>query len=408
MPRYGKHLKEQSQRYGSRKTYQALRENFETGRMDRNGWSLREMAESFLGDGWEEKLRRHRTRPGFGELNDVALTEGTEAMDASNFAAISGQLLIDRVRDKYQLATQIGDQMFDVDKITHNLGTHIEPYMSRVKNKSSIVNQGMPYPATSFEAGTFTYPAPRKRGDICRLSMEMIFADRTNQARQTADSVGTITGVDVELERMAVAIGIINNHTWNDTAYNTYLTTGAWVNAINTFTFNDWNDWNAITQLFTNMVDIGTGLPIQINPTDVFVMPAKLWNTKRILNATEVRVGNITSGAGTQTVGPNPIAQAGMNPLTSPYARQVAINGIPELNVSGAFTAAQADTIMLAGEFKKAFVWREVYPLQLTTAPPMSPAEFEADIVLQVKASVFGVAAVRDPRYVFRGYNSNA
>ena len=83
--------------------------------------------------------------------------------------------------------------------------------------------------------------------------------------------------------------------------------------------------------------------------------------------------------------------------MTSPHARRLLI----ESGVSASLT----DSYVLLGDFKKTFIWREAKPLTVVEAPANNPREFEQDIALAVKASLMGVAAVRDPRFVVLGYN---
>ena len=52
------------------------------------------------------------------------------------------------------------------------------------------------------------------------------------------------------------------------------------------------------------------------------------------------------------------------------------------------------------GDFKKAFVYRENWPVQVMQAPTNSQDEWDRDIVAQFKGTERGVAAVLDPRYV--------
>lgn len=395
MARLGLSLREAVHKHGRQNAYLALRENVSTGKVDlKRDLSLKEMATSFLGDNWEPRLRAW-------SQGGMAVRESAEAVDASHFAAITGQLLVDTVREKYTLATQIGNEIFTTMPITNgNLTTQREPWLSRVKDSLSNVQQGMPYPTTSFDPQYVDYPAPEKFGEICNVTFEMIFSDLTSQALESAESVGEMTGLEEEYRKLKVFLGLVNNFSWNGTTYNTYLASGAWVNKQTGFTLTDWRSVNSVEQLFAQITDPVTGKPIEIDAKDLFVMPIARYSAKRILNATEVREGDINTTPGTQTISGNPL-DTNYRVLTSKHARKVSID-------SGTYTAAQTDTITVWGDFKKAFAWRQVYPMKTTQAPPQNPWEFAQDIVMSVKTSNYGVACVRDPRFAQLAYNSAA
>lgn len=410
MSSLGRNLREQVQKVGVSTTVQALREGIREKKIRREDFSLRETAQAFLGDNWYGRLEEYR---GQTAGRGVALRESETAVDASNFTSISGQLLVDVVREKYELATKVGNEMFSVQPITNgNLGPHTEPGLRRVKDKPKKVNAGQPYPHAFFDGDAVTYPAPNKYGEICNVTMEMIFADLTGQAIESAESVGDIVGLGEEYEKLAVALMLAGGtFAWNGTTYNLYAATaavtGGWANRLTDFTLTDWRSMNRVEQLFAQMMDPATGKPIRIDVKDMLVMPAARYNAKRVLNATEVREGDITTGGGTQTVGANPL-ESDYRILSSPHARNLCINGEEDIVAAGSFTAAVTDTMILVGDFKKAFVYRQVYPMKTTQAPPLNPLEFNQDIVLSVKGSRYGVACVKDPRYVAQCYNSSA
>ncbi len=394
----GMKLREQVQAHGVAKTLLILDEGLKSGAIRDEDFSLREMAQAFLGDAWAAKLREHQ----------IKLKEGgsSTGIDASGFTAITGQLFVDRVKAKYKLATFVGDQLFSVEPVTNgNLGTYKEPYLSDVATDPGIVNQQEPYPSAVFGAQYVEYPAPRKYGHICRVTFEMIFSDLTGQAKSSADSTGTRTGLWVEKQRLQVVSSIVNPHSWNGTAYSTYQATTPWINKITDFTLDDWTDVNRIEQLFAQMLDPVTGEPIDIDVKQVLTVPTLKYTLKRILHATQTRSGDITTGAGNQTVAGNPL-ETDYSVLVSKHLRKMLIAAAAAGGL--ALTAAVADTVTFWGDFKKALVWREVFPHRVVQAPPMSPEEFNQDIVMQIKSNVMGVAGVRDPRFLCWAYNSSA
>lgn len=402
MARIGLKLREAVKAHGVKTACQVLREGIEQKRISRDDISLRELAQSMIGDNWESHLRAVARRAANSPLE---LRESIDAVDSSGFHAITGQLLVDEVREKYKLATMVSDQMFRVIRVTNgNLGEHVVPYLSDTIDDPGIVSQAQQYPQTTFQGQYITLAAPEKYGRICAVTFEAIFADLSKQIIESAGSVGKRVGLWVEKKRLRVALGLDNNHKWNGTSYNTYLTSGTpWKNALTDFVLTNWTSINTLEQLFAAMLDPVLNEPIEIDGAGMLVMPTLKYTAKRIISATEVRSGDITTGSGHQVVSANPL-DGGYSLMTSKHARrQLRTYG------SGTFSSDPiADSLVLFGDFKKAFYWREVFPAQVTQAPPQSPAEFNQDIVTQVKANVFGVAGVWDPRYVVRAYNAAA
>ena len=68
--------------------------------------------------------------------------------------------------------------------------------------------------------------------------------------------------------------------------------------------------------------------------------------------------------------------------------------------IANSVSAANADVRWFIGNFQKAFMYMENWPITVAQAPVNAQAEFEQDIVLQWKASERGVVAIEDPRFV--------
>jgi hypothetical protein len=386
---------------GVRVAGEVLREAIRDKKIAKEDISLREMAQSLIGDGWEGHLRNVATR---GAESPMAFRESVDAVDSSGFSSITGQLLVDEIKDKYKLATFVTDQMFRTIKVTNgNLGTHVVPYLTDVVDDPDTVQQGQKYSETSFQGQYITLAAPAKFGRICSVTFEAIYSDLTKQILDSAGSVGRRVGLWVEKKRLRVALGLDNNHVWNGTSYNTYQAATPWINSKTDFTLTDWKSIQTLELMFSKILDPVLNEPIEIEGAQWLTVPSLRYTAKRILNATEVRSGDITTGTGDQLVSANPL-DGSYQLLTSKHMRRQALT----YGSATWDTEPKADTINLFGDFKKAFYWREVFPMQTVQAPPMNQAEFEQDIVLRVKANVFGVAGVWDPRYVIRAYNASA
>lgn len=371
-----------------------LREAIKTKKINPDRLSILGLAQGIIGDSADTIRRGIKAY-----INNPFNVREQTVVDSSNFAAITGQILLDRVRQKYELATQIGKLIFATESTGSNLQTYREAVVSRIPEFSETVEQAMSYPARQFSQQYIDYPAPTKFGHQCNITLEAVLSDLTRQIYEMADSVGEMTGWDEERRKLRVFLGIVNNFSQNGTAANTYRTSGSWINSLSDFTLLDYRSINRLEQTLRNQTDPVTGLPLASYIKDFFVMPTQRYTAKRILNATEVR----SSGTSTNDllVSGNPI-DANINMLpTSQYVQVLA-------DAEGGFTSAQADSIVIAGDFNGAFVWREVFPVHTEQLPPNNERSFDRDIVYSVKASGMGVAGVREPRKVVFAYNSSA
>ena len=99
-----------------------------------------------------------------------------------------------------------------------------------------------------------------------------------------------------------------------------------------------------------------------------------------MVEATEVRR---TAADGTVTVSGNPHRR--LEVLSSPF--------LDELGEAG-----RRDWYL--GDFKRQFVWTEVWPVQTFLQRSDGPAAFERDVALRVKARYFGGVSATDTAFV--------
>jgi len=402
MKSLGKKLKEFGQQNGLAKTKQYFSESIAKGDINPRGISLRGLAEGIIGDDWADQLNRFNGP-------DRVFMEATEAVDASNFAAITGQILITTVHEKYKLASFIGDQLVSSIPAGQNLSSEIIPWLSDISPSPDTVQPGMPYPQTQFSGNYVRIPAIEKVGRICAITAEMIYSDKTAQALASAESVGNYCGLVREERILNTVLGLTNNYVYgtaagSESTLNTYSTTAqsgmtyGFINKVGSYALSNWASINTLEQLFYQMKDPNTGKPIDIfGPgMQMLVMPFQKYSASRILNpATTTKNGPYaTSGDVEQLESPNPLDN-NYGILTSAHARN--------LLVTSGISATNADKYVYLGNFKKAFVWREAKPMEVVQAPANNWAEFNQDIAVAIKASWWGSAGVMDPRYVVQG-----
>lgn len=360
-------------------------------------FSIRDLAESLIFDDSGEPIGRQwierldpRSRGGF-----VNLMEAFEGVDVSAFSNITGQIFYNATLEGYNQAAFVGDQLFTT--IPTKLSGEKIPGVTAVATPDGglEVHPGMPYPQAGFAEDYIETPATVKNGLIISVEKETIFFDRTAQVLERARQVGEVVRRDKEKRQLKVAMGRVNNFKWRGTSYNTYQTATPWINVKATNGVdagNGWTNVDASEQLFADMLEPNISEPITIEPNAILHMPARRHHWRRVIGATELRT---ITGAET-TIGRNTVDPYTL--IESKFAYRILIDE--------GETAANAADYWFHGNFKKAFVHMENWPLTVVQAPLNSEAEFSQDVVVRWKASERGVAAVREPRAAVWNYEA--
>lgn len=403
--------------------------------------SIRDLAENIVGPDWAHKMQVAMVNPYASPYMNPGLYRGSESGDAvsgSTFSAITGNLLIDKIRQGYNAASFIGDQLVETIPVTHgNLDTIKEPWLgdigtpaglmtSLTDEDEDLVDEGKEYQASDFQGNYVLLARPKKHGRRCDVTFEMIYADRTRQAYEKANSVGKrvrrikeyrilkcVAGITVGYRFSYNGTAELSSPTYVETDANTNSAYPRWVNHLDSTPLTNWADLNSVEQLFNQMRDPNTGEPLDIDADTILVMPSNLHNARHIIHATGIRTGpggSTSTSNSASTVNYSSSDLKPYNILTSKYLYKLMTTSglaIPSQDYVDdgntlTVTAAQAADFWWVGNFKKAFYYREVYPLRTVQAPPQNPLEFDRDIVLSVKAQEYGVAGIQDPRYVVR------
>lgn len=370
-------------------------------------FSLRGLAEATMGENWQERFKAGSAMIHRGG----SLLENVAAVDVSSFSNITGQLLVDRIRDVYDSPQFIGDKLFEVAPVVGgNLGTHREPWLSRVKDDPGLLAPQQEYPETEFSEQYIDLPAVERRGLRCSVDLTMIVADKTKQAMQRAEDVGFRLRFNREERQLRVVAGLVNNFKYMGTSYNTYGTSGLWINKVTSNTVLDYRGITNMELLFSNMVDLVTGKAIIIDPSKMMVLcvPSKLPELKIAFHGARTRSGQYpTSGAASNALvdfdGRPSIFEVDYPIVSSAILYRLLVDSAPN---GAAISASNAKEYVWMGNFQKAFVYREVMPFTTAQAPPGNPEEFLRDIAVQVKAMEWGVAGVQGPQQVVQSINS--
>ncbi len=363
-----------------------LCENLEAGRIRTDQLSIRDLFEAFVPNGRELLYEISFRRSGG---NRAALLEASQAVATGDFSNITGQIIYNRVREKYQDPTLLWPELCETQTTEFLNGERI-PSIGRIGDKAEKVEEGMPYPMVGLnEEWTDTKPTV-KHGFIVPITREAIVADRTAMLLKVAGEGGRWAGVLKEKEVIDVATGQINNYNRNGTSTNTYLTSGAYINSQTGNALDgSANEWRAIEKadlLFDAITDPNTSEPIGIPPNPQMLVPSALLKTaERIVNATGVQTVDMRTNATTiRTDGQNPLGTRRPQILSNQYVK----------------ARTSSTTQWFYGDFKRAILYMEVWGIETTQAASNSDVEFLQDIWARHKVSYRGIAQMYEPRFL--------
>lgn len=261
---------------------------------------------------------------------------------------------------------------------------------------------GAPHARTTLTERYAVTPETKNKGIAIEVTREAVMFDETAQVLQVAEQVTDRVRLRKEKAILDMVLGVTSSYNYGGTAYATYSAvkdaTHPWANIIGSNPLTDWHDVDEALDLFTMMVDPERGEPIAIAGSQLLVMPQRLLNARRILDAAEVRAETNT-GADT-TIGGNPIrGQFELLP-SSPwlYNRATAAKGL-------ALSAANAKDLWLMGDFQRAFAYMENLPLTIIRATPSDYIMADHGLVAAIFLDEMGIPAVLEPRCVVKCKN---
>ncbi|MCA8989399.1 MAG: hypothetical protein KDA78_17245, partial [Planctomycetaceae bacterium] len=242
--------------------------------------------------------------------------------------------------------------------------------------------------------------AEAKQGRILSINEELIAFDQTGEINRRAMALGHY--LRQERER-AIVRGVTDADVSNGkyvyrpdgVGTSLYQTDGShrnWIGSGNTTStgfatampLEDWTDVETAlhyraTEVRDDRID-GESRPV-IAPAKVVLVPEGLRGTARsIVNSTEVTVVN----------------ESGEMSMANPFGGMLQVLSSPFIDEQG----GSAGKDWYLGDFKRQFVWTEIWPVQTFLQRSESEAAFERDVVLRVKARYFGGISAVDTVYV--------
>ncbi|HYE19100.1 MAG TPA: hypothetical protein VEA69_11685 [Tepidisphaeraceae bacterium] len=379
-------LKRQCELNGTSATVEHLSEALAAKHIRPDDFSLRDLAEAFMGVEWVNSLH-----PKAGKWS-AALTEAVAYSDMSN---ITGQIIFSKINEGYE------DPAFVFQKEIPVVQSDIQdmekiPGMSRIGDEASVVLEGNAYPYVGFSEDYIEVAAKQKRGMIVQLTKELIFGDRTGLVLKRAKDAGYQAGLNLEKRcidafidenggAVSAALGGHRYH-WKGTSYASFQASTPWVNVQTSNALVDWSDVEAALLRFAGITDPYTGEPINVMARDIVVTPQNMMTARRVLEATEIRThagGYATSGNLMDTSSINPLAGMGFRVISSQLLA----------------ARAATDTDWWLADVKNVVNRFVNWDITTEEAPANHPDAFNRDIVLQVKVTVKDAVSVVDPRY---------
>jgi len=363
---------------GAEQTASHLREALEAKQIKAEDFSIRELAEHLIPDG-----REFVNMLAPGKSGGISMLS-ENAVKTTDFGNITGPVIYSKVNEGFKNPLFIGDSLVDVIP-TQFSGERI-PAIGQMGDKAESVTEGQPYPMVGLNEDYIDTAATVKKGLIIPVTKEAIFFDRTGLLLRRCAEVGYWLGVNKEKRIINTVTGQTgyNNYNWKGTTSNTYNAASPWANSQSN-TLTDYKDIEDAQLLLDAMTDPSTGEPIMVMANAILVPTALKYTAARILNSTEVRVGD---GASTtvQTISQNPLSGQSFAILSSQYVKSITTSA----------------STWYFGDFKRAFAYMQNWPLTVSQSAENSEVDFTNDIVLRYKASERGVAQVIEPRCVVK------
>lgn len=325
----------------------------------------------------------------------TTLTESNPGVGTNLFQVVTGELIGRKVIEGYE-----DDSGFIGDKL-------VTVMPSRWRNQKiagfkalagpAEVPEGHPYEESSFEE-KYVATEEAKQGRILSINEELIAFDQTGEINRRAMALGyylrqerertivrAVTDADVAAGKYVYRPGGSGQQLYKANGSNRN-----WVGVGNTTSTDydaavplvDWTDVEEVlsyraTEVRDDRID-GTQRPI-VAPVKQMLIPENLRGTARsIVNSTQITV---TSGDN-QTTFANPIQNL-VEVLSSPFIDE---------------QGGQALNDWYIGDFKRQFVWTEIWPVQTFLQRNESHAAFDRDVILRVKVRYYGgISAVDTP-----------
>jgi hypothetical protein len=344
----------------------------------------------------------------------VSLFEaGNSAVQPSQFIDISawdnsvGGLIEAKIIEGFETPEYIGEKITRPDPRKTNGGKTIG--IGRIGDKAEVIAPGQAHPAAQFTERYITVPALNKYGAKVEVTKEAAFFDLTGEILKVAENVGKEIMLRKEKRIFNLIIGATNIYNYGGVAYNTYLSSGNWINTQSN-PLSDYSNLNLSWYLFSKMQDQESQQRINVRPDTILCTPFLLPTLEVVMQGRTVEA--LTSGSGSvynqgvRTLAANvsdyfgrPLS--GYKVFASSILQQQLTDGVEGLNLND----TNARQYWFVFDSQRAFAYWENWPLTVQSAPANDYVMADHDLVLATFANERGQPYVLDPRYVVRNTN---
>jgi len=371
-------------------------------------FSLLELAQAFLGDNWAYEIKAalnpnmalleratnpHVFEAGPGGVSSVV--PGNIPNVSAFLGSVSGLLdaqILQGYRKPDYICNDLCSTLPTKTRQTRLIG------LGRIGNQARIRNPGEGHPFAQFQDRRVLTPETQNIALACAVTFEAVFYDQTNEVLEQANSIGVELGLYEELDFFKLFSGTNNSYSYNGTSYNTYLTSGNWINdQVNLL--EDWTNINRTFELGSRMTDQETGNRVTITYDSLVCSPFKLPVAEHIRRATSIQSrtkaqAEIREGALDSSV----LWEASKK---SPYLDQTLTAAAPD---GLALSQANANEYwwMLNTKDQPAFVKTQNWPFTIQRAAPNDYTMLDHKLLLAAFADYQQAFSVREPRSVIR------
>jgi hypothetical protein len=342
-------------------------------------------------------LRSLRERSPVGVPVAQLLSEANPGVGTNLFQVVTGELIGRKVIEGYEDdAGFIGERLVTVMP-SQLRNTKIAGF--RALAGPTEVHEGHPYEESTFEE-KYVMTQESKQGRILSISEELIAFDQTGEINRRAMALGYY----LRQERERTIVRAVTDADAGGGKF-VYRPSGAgealyavdgsnrnYVGVGNTTSPDfdaavplvDWTDIEEVlhyraTQVKDDRID-GDGRPI-VAPVRQVLVPEALRGTARsVVHATEITV----------------TTTEGEMRLANPIHGMVEVLSSPFIDEQG----GNAANDWYLGDFKRQFVWTEIWPVQTYLQRSDSESAFERDVVLRVKGRYYGGISAVDTVFV--------
>ena len=350
-------------------------------------FSLRNLFECTVPDG-HEALREMEERRRLGV--NVLAEAGGDAITTATFSNIMGQIAYADVLDNFENAEFIGDRLMTTVPATTGQ-REVIPGVTLIGDQAEKVGENEEYPIASIGEQYVIVPEIYKHGFIMNITEEAIFEDKTGLLMQRFNQVAEAMAINLEKERLNVALGITSTYSRNGGAIQaTYANTHTNGDGDNLIASNPLFDRTSLANAknaWNDLTDPDTGEPISMGRAYQIVVPDALeWTLGDLLSAREYQTTPALGASAIRMTTGNPINMGGRTyePLSNQYVS----------------TITSSDTTGFIGNFDKACGERVIYPTRVEMQDRTSELGFSRDVVSRVKVKRRSIPFVRDWRYV--------